>query len=193
MCFLKASYSKNIICIQKPPKWLGVFLFLVIFFNVSIANAILPFQEFRNALDPSDYVDLEVAVDPEIIDLRDRFVLHVKIELREGWHIYSLHAKEVEEPQMATKIFMNSGMFTPLGLWKEPTPVMAWDGALERVVKTHKQVVEFRRLYSATKSLATGSYPITGEIIFRACNNKICNLPKKISYRTKIDILVDKN
>ncbi|SVD72361.1 uncharacterized protein METZ01_LOCUS425215, partial [marine metagenome] len=35
------------------------------------------------------------------------------------------------------------------------------------------------------------SYPITGEIVFRACNNKICNLPKKISYRTKIDILIE--
>jgi hypothetical protein len=190
---MKGFFSKIPIFVSSLSKWVSFFLLAVIL-SAPTVGAIPLVEKFqKNSKQDLIHFKLKAIVAPEAIKLGEQFALYVKIELREGWHIYSLHAKEVEEPQMATKIFMNSGMFTPLGLWKEPTPVMAWDGALERVVKTHKQVVEFRRLYSATKSLATGSYPITGEIVFRACNNKICNLPKKISYRTKIDILVDKN
>ena len=192
MCFLKASYSKNIICIQKPPKWLGIFLFLVIFFNVSIADAILPFQEFRNALDPSDYVDLEVAVDPEIIDLRDRFVLHVKIELREGWHIYSLDAKEGGGESLATRIILHSNAFIPQSLWEEPTPTIGWDGALEKIVRKHEKTVEFSRWYRVAESITPGSHRIKGSMVFRTCNNKICNLPNEISFVTEINVL-DKN
>ena len=84
-------------------------------------------------------------------------------------------------------------MFVPHGLWEEPAPVIAWDGALEKVVRTHQQVVEFRRWYSPVESLDSGAYPIRGDVVFRACNNKVCNLPKKIAYVTKIDVLSEKN
>ena len=190
---MKGFFSKIPVFISSLSKWVSLLLLVAMLPAPSVGAIPLVERFQKNSKQDLIHFKLKAIVAPETIKPGEQFALYVKIELREGWHIYSLHAKEVEEPQMATKIFMNSGMFTPLGLWEEPTPVMAWDGALERVVKTHKQVVEFRRLYSATKSLATGSYPITGEIVFRACNNKICNLPKKISYRTKIDILVDKN
>ena len=71
--------------------------------------------------------------------------------------------------------------------------MIAWDGALEKVVQTHQQLVEFRRWYSVIKPLDSGLYQISGSVIFRACNNKVCNLPKKISYETKINVLSDKN
>ena len=90
---------------------------------------------------------------------------------------------------LATKIFLNSDIFVPNGLWEETPYVMEWDGALGKVVKTHQKVVEFQRWYSSIDSLSSGSYKLKGDIIFRACNNKICNLPKKISYETKVNIL----
>jgi len=115
------------------------------------------------------------------------------VELSAGWHIYSLYSKDVERQPLATKIFLNSSMFIPHGNWEEPTPVIAWDGALEKVVQTHQQLVEFRRWYSVIKPLDSGLYQISGSIVFRACNNKVCNLPKKISYETKVNVLSDKN
>ena len=84
-------------------------------------------------------------------------------------------------------------MFVAHGLWEEPAPVIAWDGALEKVLKTHQLVVVFRRCYSLVELLDSGLYQIRGDVVFRACNNKVCNLPKKISYVTKIDVLSDKN
>ena len=172
-------------------KWGSFFLFFIMF-AVPMAEGIPSFQKFKKDSN-SIHFKLTAIVDPESIKLGERFVLYVKIELSEGWHIYSLYTKGVEKQPLETKISLNSDMFVPHGLWEEPAPVIAWDGALEKVVRTHQQVVEFRRWYSPVESLDSGSYPIRGDVVFRACNNKVCNLPKKIAYVTKINILNDKN
>ena len=159
-------------------------------FIVSNAKAIPPFQEFENDFGSTVHFKLMAIVDPENVRLGDRFALHVKIEMSEGWHIYSLNAEGPDKELLATKITLHSDSFVPQGLWEEPTPTIGWDGALERVVKKHEQIVEFRRWYHAVESVAPGSYEIKGVIVFRACNNKICNLPREISFKTEINVSV---
>ena len=183
---MKGFLSKISIFSSILSKWVSFFLFVVMF-TASTAEAIPLFKKDADSI----HFKLTAIVDPESINPGDRFALYVKIELSEGWHIYSLHAKGVEEQPLATKISLNSGMFVAHGLWEEPAPAIAWDGALERIVKTHQQVVEFRRWYSVVESLGSGSYQIRGDVVFRACNNKVCNLPRKIFYETKIDVLSD--
>ena len=180
----KISIFSSVLC-----KWTSFFLFVVMF-TASTVEAIPSFQKFKKDSDPIHF-KLTAIVDPESIKLGDRFALYVKIELSEGWHIYSLYTKGVEEQPLATEISLNSDKFVAHGLWEEPAPVIAWDGVLRRVVKTHQQVVEFRRWYSVVESLGSGSYQIRGDVVFRACNNKVCNLPTKIFYETKIDVLSD--
>ena len=188
---MKGFLPKISIFISTLSKWGSFFLF-VIMLAAPMAEAIPFFQKFKKDSDPIHF-KLTAVVDPESIKLGDRFLLYVKIELSRGWHIYSLYAKGFEKQPLATEILLNSGLFVAHGLWEEPAPVIAWDGALEKVVKAHQKVVEFRRWYSPVESLDSGSYQIRGEVVFRACNNKVCNLPKKISYETKIDILSDEN
>ena len=188
---MKGSLSKISIFSSILSKRVSFFLFVAIL-TASMVEAIPSFKKFKKDSDPIHF-KLTAIVDPESIKLGERFVLYVKIELSKGWHIYSLYTKGVENQPLATEISLNSDMFVPHGLWKEPAPVIAWDGALEKVVRTHQQVVEFRRWYSPVESLDSGSYQIRGDVVFRACNNKVCNLPQKISYVTKIDVLGDKN
>jgi len=183
---MKGFLSKISIFSSILRKWVSFFLFVVMF-TASTVEAIPLFKKDADSI----HFKLTAIVDPESINPGDRFALYVKIELSEGWHIYSLHTKGVEEQPLATEISLNSGMFVAHGLWEEPAPAIAWDGALERIVKTHQQVVEFRRWYSVVESLGSGSYQIRGDVVFRACNNKVCNLPKKIFYETKIDVLSD--
>ena len=183
---MKGFLSKISIFSSILSKWVSFFL-VVVMFTASTVEAISLFKKDADSI----HFKLTAIVDPESINPGDRFALYVKIELSEGWHIYSLHTKGVEEQPLATKISLNSGMFVAHGLWEEPAPAIAWDGALERIVKTHQQVVEFRRWYSVVESLGSGSYQIRGDVVFRACNNKVCNLPKKIFYETKIDVLSD--
>jgi DsbC/DsbD-like thiol-disulfide interchange protein len=186
---MKGFLSKVSIFSSTRSKWVSFFLFVAML-NASMVEAIPSFQKFKEDSDPIHF-KLTTIVDPESIKPGGRFALYVKIELSAGWHIYSLYTKGVEGQPLATEISLNSGMFVAHGLWEEPAPVIAWDGALRRVVKTHQQVVEFRRWYSVVESLSLGSYQIRGNVVFRACNNKVCNLPKKIFYETKINVLSD--
>ena len=188
MIFMKASLSKISIFIPSPSKWGSFFLLVVVIFAASMVEATPSFQKFKNDSDSSVHFKLKAIIDPESIKPRGRFALYVTIELSAGWHIYSLYAKGVEEQPVATEITLNSNKFVPHGPWEEPIPTLGWDGALERVVRTHEQVVEFRRWYRAIESLDSGSYKIKGSIIFRACNNKVCNLPRELSYETQVEV-----
>ncbi len=188
---MKGFFFRNSIFSLSLRCWAAFFLLFFIFFS-PVVEATSPFQKFKNGSD-SIHFKIKAIVDPENIKPGDFFTLYVKIELSKGWHIYSLHAKGVEKQSLATQIFFNSDTFVAHGLWKEPNPEIAWDGALGRVVKTHQQMVEFSRRYSAVKLLSLGSYKIRGNIILRACNNKVCNLPRKIPYETKINVLSDEN
>jgi len=183
--------SKHFIVIFTLSKGISSFLFIILF-TVAGAEATLPFQKLKKYSNPTHF-KLTAIVDPQSVKPGSRFALYIKVDLSTGWHIYSLYSKGLEKQPLATKIFLNSAMLIPHGHWEEPTPVIAWDGALEKVVQTHQQLVEFRRWYSVIKPLDSGLYQISGSIVFRACNNKVCNLPKKISYETKINVLSDKN
>ena len=188
---MQGPLSNYFIVIFTLSKWISFFLFIILF-TVPGAEANLPFHKLKKYSDQR-YIKLTAIVDPQSVKPGSRFALYIKVELSAGWHIYSLYSKGVEKQPLATKIFLNSAMLVPHGQWEEPTPVIAWDGALEKVVQTHQQLVEFRRWYSVIKPLDSGLYQISGSIVFRACNNKVCNLPKTIRYETKINVLSNKN
>ena len=188
---MKGFFFRNSIFSLSLRYWVTFFLLFFIFFS-PVVEATSPFQKSKDD-SGSIHFKVKAIVDPENIKPGDLFTLYVKIELSEGWHIYSLHAKGVEKQSLGTQIFFNSDIFVAHGLWKEPNPEIAWDGALGRVVKTHQKIVEFSRRYSAVKLLSSGPHKIRGGIVFRACNNKVCNLPRRIPYETKINILSDEN
>ena len=189
---MKASMRVSIF-LQKLNNWVSHFLFVIVLFITPIVEATPSFQKFKNESDSSVHFKLKAIADPASIKPKGLFALYINIEVSAGWHIYSLYAKGVEEQQLATEITFNSDMFVPHGVWEEPTPKIVWDGALERVVKTHEQVVEFRRFYRPIDTISSDFYTIKGSIILRACNNKICNLPLKLSYETQIKILGEEN
>jgi hypothetical protein len=189
MVFMKIPFSKVSVFIPSPSKW-GRFFFLVVtVLTSSIADAMPPFQKFNKNSDSLFSFKLNAIVDPEAIKPGDRFTLYLNLEISAGWHIYSLYAKENKEQSLTTKIILKSDVFIPSGLWEEPIPVIEWDGALEKIVKTHTQVVEFRRWYKTIEPISSGFHEIKGSIVIRACNNKICNLPRKILYKTQIKVI----
>ena len=89
MFFLKASPLNISIDFRNSAKWFGIFLFAAIFFSMSIAEGITSFQEFKNNSDPSVHFKLEAMIGPQKINPENGFPLHLKMELSDGWHIYS--------------------------------------------------------------------------------------------------------
>ncbi len=193
MCFLKAFSSRIPDYIPNPATGVIFFLLIAVIFPISTSQATPSFQDFQGDSGSSTHFKLMAIVDPESIDSNGKFVLHVKIEVSEGWHIYSLDARGPQDEPLATEISLHSDLFIPQGAWVEPAPNIVWDGALARVVKTHEQIVEFYREYRTIESIDPGLHKINGAIVFRACNNKICNLPRELPFKTQIKILDGNN
>ena len=122
----------------------------------------------------------------------ESFNLYVRIELEKGWHIYSLETQEGGE-SLATTIQTQENLFLGQGKWHEPDPEIILDRALDKVVKTHHGGVEFWRTYLVHAGLKSGVYPINGVIRFRACDNKVCTLPKEIQFNTKMRVVSEKD
>ena len=120
------------------------------------------------------------------------FNLYVRVELEKGWHIYSLEA-QADGEDLATTIRTEENLFLGQGKWHEPDPEIILDQALDKVVKTHRGGVEFRRTYLVNAGLKSGIYPIKGIILFRACDNKVCTLPKEIPFHTQMKVVSEKD
>ena len=189
MRFLRPLYPIIIICIRKLKRLISFFLSVVIFFIVPTVAATPPFQDYKDDLVLSDRPELVAIIEPKSINPKGQFMLHVKMNLREGWHIYSLEAKRGKEESLATRITLSSGLFLPQGPWAESSPTMSWDGVLEKMVKIHGHTAEFSRRYTVAKSIAPGSYWIKGIITFSACDNKICTLPQKMPFKVEIKVM----
>ena len=120
------------------------------------------------------------------------FNLYVRVELEKGWHIYSLEA-QADGEDLATTIRTEENLFLGQGKWHEPDPEIILDQALDKVVKTHRGGIEFRRTYLVNAGLKSGIYPIKGIILFRACDNKVCTLPKEIPFHTQMKVVSEKD
>ncbi|GJL77542.1 MAG: hypothetical protein NPINA01_05310 [Nitrospinaceae bacterium] len=150
----------------------------------SSASAFQSFHEFSQSRNNNHNVDVAASTVPATVKPDEDFDLHLEVKLSEGWHIYSLKPQS-QDKTLATQIRFSESVFLAQTPWVEPEPVITLDGALDKVVKVHKDpVIRFRRNLVVPGHLKPGTYPILGHIEFRACDNKICALPRKIVFQT---------
>lgn len=160
-------------------------------FPAASTFAFQSFEEFSRSKNNISSIDVTPSTDPVEAKPGEDFNLHLWVKLSEGWHIYSLKSQGKDET-LATQIRFNQNVFLPIGHWLEPQPVITLDGALDKVVKVHQDAVQFRRNLRVPRHLKPGPYSISGTIEFRACDNKICSLPREVDFQTKFRVLGDK-
>ncbi len=152
------------------------------------ASAFKPFDEFLNAKGQGPQVQIQAFINPEAVRPGERFRIHIRVTIGENWHIYSMKALD-ENGSLNTKILFSQNVFKPEEEWRESPPTLTMDGALQKTVNTQKGMAEFNRLHSVPTHLKPGIYAISGSLLFRACDNKICALQRKKPFRTQIKIL----
>ena len=89
---------------------------------------------------------------------------------------------------MATQILMDKNNFQDQSDWEGPDPVIIEDKALEKIVKGYRGHIEFSKTYLVPISVVPKKYSLAGNLVFRACNNQICTLPRKFPFNTKIEV-----
>ena len=163
---------------------LRVVLVIGLVFSSSSALAFQSLEEFsrpRNKISP---VNVTALAEPLEAVPGKAFDLYLLVTLSEGWHIYSLNAQSQGE-SLATEIHFDENVFQARGKWMEPRPTIALDEALDKVVKVHTDSVRFRRNLRVPDDLSPGEYTISGRIEYRACDNKICSLPREVDFKTR--------
>ncbi len=171
-----------------PLAGLVVLISASLIFPASSTFAFQSFEEFSRSRKAISHIDVTPSTDPVEAKPGANFDLHLRMKLSEGWHIYSLESQGKDET-LATQIRFNENVFEVKGHWIEPEPVITLDGAIDKVVKVHQDAVRFSRNLKVPSHLKPGTYSISGAIEFRACDNKICSLPKKAGFQTQFRVL----
>lgn len=116
-----------------------------------------------------------------------RFLVYVVVTLEAGWHIYSLEPQD--DPTLPTRITLTANRFSPEGGWKESDPEIVEDKILNRMVKVHSGRAEFERPFAVPPGLEPGLYTLQGTFTYRACDNKVCTMPREIGFNTRIEVV----
>ncbi len=141
----------------------------------------------RDKVKQSVGVKVEAFSDQEILRADDKFELNLVVSLDEGWHIYSLESQD--DPTLPTRINLGTHLVELGEDWMESTPTIVKDKILNRMVKVHLGRAEFKRFYKVPGNLEPGHHPVRGVLTFRACDNRVCTLPRKVRFNTLIQIV----
>ncbi len=137
--------------------------------------------------DASVGIQIEAFVDRQVLRQEETFQLNLVVTLNEGWHIYSIHPDD--DPSVPTQILIDKPTLSPGGDWEESNPTLMKDEILERLVKVHVDQAEFVRAYRVPRGLGPGHYPINGVLTFRACDNRVCTLPREVEFNAVIQVV----
>lgn len=132
-------------------------------------------------------IKINVLTNKTFVSQGEKFKFHLSILIDEGWHIYSLKPFQGSE-SLTTQILMDKNNFQEQSKWKGPDPILIKDQALGKIVKGYKGHIEFSKTYQVPISLAPQVYSLDGNLVFRACDNKICTLPRKFPFKTAIEV-----
>ncbi len=164
--------------------------FLAIVLQIASASCVFAFQsfeEFTRSRNKLYNVEVKAIAEPVQAQPGDVLHLYLLVEISPGWHIYSLE-EQGGDASLATRFRFDENPFQQGRPWQEPEPIITMDGALNRVVKIHKDAVQFSQEQFVPENLTPGNYSISGKIVFRACDNRICSLPRETDFKTHVRI-----
>ena len=166
----------------------GLGFFCVCLIVVSSGHAFDSYQKFEKTKSEHKPLRLEAMPDKNKVRPGETFWLHLAAFLEEGWHMYSLE-KQSDDETVATRIELEALVFDPEGHWQEMPPKLVRDEVMEKIMKTHSGRVEFTHQFSVPKGLKPGTYPVSGTLHFRTCDNRICTLPQEMMFKTRVIVI----
>ena len=121
----------------------------------------------------------------------DRFKLYMSVQIKEGWHIYSLQPMDGNE-LLATQIMIDDNIFEGQKHWQESPTLLIQDDAQQKLVKGHVTTAEFYNSFRVPENTRPANYLIKGKLLYQACDNNLCTLPESIPFDSQIRVGVEK-
>ncbi len=172
---------------RRAPLAAGLYVWMCLSVFAFPADSFEPFKAFSPPQEPESIIKVEALVEPEETRPGETLRLHLRVRLQPGWHIYALKLPEGEqEENLATRIELaGEGLIGP-GRWTESEPRIARDGALDRVVPIHEGFAEFDWQGRVAENVQSGTHALAGSITFRACDNRVCTLPRRTDFTARM-------
>ena len=146
-----------------------------------------PFSFPSSELPVGPRVKLSALVDRDFAYPGDHFKLYLSVQIEEGWHIYSLQPMQGNE-LLATRIKLEDNFFASKKHWHESPTHLIRDDAQQKMVKGHINTAEFNKSFRVPQGFDPGNYLIKGVLVYKACDNTLCTLPKSLPFSSRVQI-----
>ena len=114
---------------------------------------------------------------------KSRLILH--LEIRKGWHIYSILPQGEDAPP-PTSIFAETLFLVPDGPFYESRPTTELDKAIGIQLSYHENRARFFRNFEIPINATAGEYSITVNITYQTCTDRICLPPRTNSLQANL-------
>ena len=132
-------------------------------------------------------IKLNMLVDRNPAYPGDRFKLYMSVQIKEGWHIYSLQPMD-ENKLLATQIMIDDNIFEGQKHWQESPTRLIQDDAQQKLVKAHVTTAEFHNSFRVPENTRSGNYSIKGKLLYQACDNNLCTLPESLPFDSQVRV-----
>ena len=137
------------------------------FFHISAAQPGLPAST-------KEVVDFSAKLEPLTIRNLEKFRLVIEIDLKPGWHIYSVIPQEEEDAPRPTMVFLEPGLFVPDGPVYETRPSREYIDVLKFTIYYHQDHAELYQNLEFERNLQAGEYNSSVKLEYQLCTDVIC-------------------
>jgi hypothetical protein len=166
-----------------------IFIFAGLIFPVFAFTEPSPFSSPSVSSGPG--IKLNIIMDRDPAYPGDRFKLYMSVQIKEGWHIYSLQPMD-ENELLATQIMIDDNIFEGQKHWQESPTRLIQDDAQQKLVKAHVTTAEFYNSFRVPEQTRSGNYLIKGKLLYQACDNNLCTLPESLPFDSQVRVGVKK-
>jgi hypothetical protein len=167
----------------------------LIFILAGFIAPVVAFSEpspfYSPSLSSGPGIKLNVIMDRDPAYAGDRFKLYMSVQIKEGWHIYSLKPMD-ENELLATQIMIDDNIFEGQKQWQESPTRLIQDDAQQKLVKAHLSTAEFHKSFRVPENTRSGNYSIKGKLLYQACDNNLCTLPEILPFDIPVRVGVKK-
>jgi hypothetical protein len=104
-----------------------------------------------------------------------------KVELSDGWHLYSQHVQNDIGPVPTQFVFENTPGIEFIGTVQEPVPVQKYDENFEATLDFFEKEVEFKQKVKGSKG------EVKGVVTYMVCNETMCLPPVDLPFTITLD------
>jgi hypothetical protein len=104
-----------------------------------------------------------------------------KVELSDGWHLYSQHVQNDIGPVPTQFVFENTPGIELVGTVQEPAPVQKYDENFEATLDFFEKEAEFKQKVKGSKG------EVKGTVTYMVCNKTMCLPPVDLPFTITID------